>query len=65
MSLFTKEAVSHQSERLTAAITLAQPLSFKLTVFILVSIAIVAYLFSAQYFRKETVGGFLMPTQIF
>jgi len=65
MTLFRKEAVSHQSERLTGAITLAQPLSLKLTVFILVAIAIaiVAFLFNAQYARKETVRGFLMPNK--
>lgn len=65
MSLFRKEAVSHQSERLTGAITLAQPLSIKLTVLILVSvaIAIVTFLFSAEYSRKETVRGFLMPNK--
>ncbi len=65
MSLFRKEAVSHQSERLTGDITLAQPLSIKLTVFILVSVAvaIVAFLFSAEYSRKETVRGFLMPNK--
>ena len=65
MSLFRKEAVSHQSERLTGAITLAQPLSLKLTVVILVSvaIAIVTFLFTAEYSRKETVRGFLMPNK--
>ena len=65
MSLFRKEAVSHQNERLTGAIILAQPLSIKLTVLILVSvaIAIVAFLFNAQYSRKETVRGFLMPNK--
>ena len=65
MSLFRKEAVAHQSERLTGAITLAQPLSIKLTVFILVSVAvaIVFFLFNAEYSRKETVRGFLMPNK--
>jgi len=65
MSLFRKEAVSHQSERLTGAITLAQPLSIKLSVLILVSIAIaiVTFLFTAEYSRKETVRGFLMPNK--
>ncbi len=65
MSLFRKEAISHQSERLTGAITLAQPLSLKLTVLILVSVAtaIIAFLFSAEYSRKETVRGFLMPNK--
>ena len=65
MSLFRKEAVSHQSERLTGVITLAQPLSIKLTVIILVSITIliVLFLFNAEYSRKETVRGFLMPNK--
>jgi len=65
MSLFRKEAISHQSERLTGAITLAQPLSIKLSVLILVSvaIAIVFFLFNAEYSRKETVRGFLMPNK--
>lgn len=65
MSLFRKEVVSHQSERLTGAITLAQPLSIKLSVLILVSfaIAIVTFLFTAEYSRKETVRGFLMPNK--
>ncbi len=63
VSLFRKEAVSHQSERLTGAITLAQPLSIKLSVLILVSVAvaIVTFLFNAEYSRKETVRGFLIP----
>ena len=61
--LFRKEAISHQSERLTGAITLAQPLSIKVTVIILVTVAfsIVTFLFNAEYSRKETVRGFLMP----
>jgi len=65
MSLFRKEVLSHQSERLTGTITLAQPLSIKITVLIIVSIAIaiVAFLFSAEYSRKETVRGFLMPNK--
>jgi len=65
MSLFRKEAVSHQSERLTGAITLAQPLSIKITVLILVSVAvaIVAFLYNAEYSRKATVRGFLMPNK--
>jgi len=65
MSLFRKEAVSHQSERLTGAITLAQPLSIKLTVLILISVAvtIILFLFNAEYSRKETVRGFLIPNK--
>jgi len=65
MSLFRKEAITHQSERLTGDISLAQPLSIKLTVSILIVIAvlIVLFLFNAQYSRKETVRGFLMPNK--
>ena len=65
MSLFRKEAISHQSERLTGDISLAQPLSIKLTVGILTTVAvlIVTFLFNAQYSRKETVRGFLMPNK--
>ena len=50
---------------MTGAITLDQPLSIKLTVAILVSIAslVVVFLFNAQYSRKETVRGFLMPNK--
>jgi len=65
MSLFRKEAISHQSERLTGAITLAQPLSIKLTTLILVAVAlaVVTFLFNAEYSRKEAVRGFLMPNK--
>ena len=65
MSLFRKEAISHQSERLTGGITLAQPLSIKLSALIVVAIAtsIIVFLFNAEYSRKETVRGFLMPNK--
>ncbi len=65
MSLFRKEAVAQQSERLTGVITLAQPLSIKLTVVTLssVAVAIIVFLFTAEYSRKETVRGFLMPSK--
>ena len=65
MSLFRKEAVAHQSEKLTGAIILAQPLSLKTTVLMIVMFAfcIVGFLFNAEYSRKETVRGFLMPSK--
>jgi len=65
MSLFRKQAISHQSKRLTGVVTLTQPLSIKLTVLILVTaaVAIVLFVFSAEYSRKETVRGFLMPNK--
>ncbi len=65
MSLFRKEAIAQKSERLTGAITLAQPLSIKLTVVLLssIAVAIIVFLFTAEYSRKETVRGFLMPNK--
>ena len=65
MSLFRKEAIAQQSERLTGVITLAQPLSIKLTVATLSSVAaaVIVFLFTAEYSRKETVRGFLMPSK--
>lgn len=65
MSLFRKEAIAQQSERLTGVITLAQPLSIKLTVVALSSVAaaVIVFLFTAEYSRKETVRGFLMPSK--
>lgn len=61
--LFRKQAVEAQSQRLMGTITLAQPLSLKLTtcfVLAIVSISLI-YLFNAEYARKETVQGFLRP----
>ena len=51
MSLFRKEAVAQQSERLTGETILAQPLSIKLTVGTLVAIAtaIVLFIFIAEF----------------
>lgn len=65
MSLFRKEALSHQRDRLTGSITLAQPFSIKASVVTLATIAItiVVFLFNAEYARKETVRGFLMPNK--
>jgi len=65
MSLFRKEAITHQSERLTGTVSLAQPLSLKVTVSLLVAVAtlIIVFLFNAQYSRKETVRGFLKPNK--
>ena len=63
MSLFRKEAVSHQGERLTGTVSLAQPLSVTLTVSLLACIAIIIiiFIFNAHYTHKETVRGFLVP----
>lgn len=61
--LFRQEAVDAQSQRLVGSISLAQPLSIKLTISIIVVvvIAILTFLFTSHYARKETVQGFLRP----
>jgi membrane fusion protein len=61
--LFRKEAVEAQTQRLVGSISLAQPLSIKITASILVAVVTLAiiFLFSAEYARKETVQGFLRP----
>jgi membrane fusion protein len=65
MSLFRKEAISHQNGRLVGAIVLTQPMSLKLTVIsiLLIASSIIVFLFTAEYSRKETVRGFLMPNK--
>ena len=62
-SLFRKEAVEHQKERLLGDVLLFQPLSFKILTGIVMAIdfAIVIFLFFGTYARKETVQGFLVP----
>ena len=63
MSLFRKEAVAYQGERLTGPVILVQPLSIKLTsmVLILACCLVITFLVCAEYTRKETVRGFLVP----
>jgi len=62
-SLFRKEAIEHQKERLLGDVLLFQPLSFKLLIGLIVAIviAIILFLFCGSYARKETVSGFLLP----
>ncbi|NQZ23915.1 MAG: HlyD family efflux transporter periplasmic adaptor subunit [Colwellia sp.] len=61
--LFRKEAVEAQTQRLVGSISLAQPLSIKITSSLIVAVVIltIIFLFSAEYARKETVQGFLRP----
>ncbi len=61
--LFRKEAVDAQSNRLAGAVSLAQPLSFSVTTFLLVaSVAlVVVFLSFSSYTRRESVQGYLRP----
>ena len=65
MSLFRREALLNKNKHLEGSVSLAQPLSIKLTVLLLLSITfiILAFLFTAEYSRKETVRGFLTPNK--
>jgi len=62
-SLFRKEAVEEQSTRLFGEVSLAQPLSVKLTTILILVfvVTLLGFLLSASYTRKETVQGFLRP----
>lgn len=57
MPLFRRGAVSHHNERLVRAVILAQPLSIKfvVSVLLLIASAIVIFLFNAEYSIKEIV----------
>lgn len=59
MSLFRREATSHQSERLPSAITLTHALSIKLTILILLFV-IATFLFNSEYSPKEVVRSFFI-----
>ncbi len=62
-SLFRKEAVEHQKDRLMGEVLLLQPLSFAIltTVAVVIAAMIVGLLFWGTYARKETVRGYLVP----
>ncbi len=62
-SLFRKEVIRTQGERLLGEVTLSQPVSYYIYCFFLFSITFVALLFLAfnKYSRKQTVVGFLAP----
>ncbi len=64
-SLFRKEALEHKRERLWGDVLLFQPLSFSLLSAIITIIVglIIALLFWGEYVRRETVQGYLMPSE--
>jgi len=62
-SLFRKEVLENQGERLWGEVIVAQPLSFSLLTSCILVVLIVAacYLYWGTYSRKETVSGYLLP----
>lgn len=65
MPLFRKEVIEHQRSRLSGQVLLLQPMSIALIVCIvsLILVLVVSFLFNAQYTRKATVRGYLMPSK--
>ena len=61
--LFRDKAVDVVSLRLVGAVSLAQPLSLSVTIFLLVTIVttVVVYLSLSSFTRKESVQGYLRP----
>lgn len=64
-SLFRKEAVAYQRERLWGEILLTQPLSLRLLsgAVAVVLVFLILYLYLGTYTRKETVQGYLSPAE--
>lgn len=64
MSLFRQEAVDHKRRKLHGEVILVQPVRFFImtAVFFLVTLLIVGFLARGEYKRKETVTGYLVPT---
>lgn len=62
-SLFRKEAVEHQKDRLMGDVVLLQPLPLAIMtlVAVLIAMMIVGLLFWGTYARKQTVRGYLEP----
>ena len=65
MAIFRQQALDYQRQRLTGDVSLAQPLSIT-TISVLLSLfscLVILFLLTAEYSRKETVRGFLMPSK--
>ena len=62
-SLFRKEAVEHQKDRLMGEVLLLQPISLVIltVVSVIVAVFIAAILYWGSYARRETVHGYLVP----
>lgn len=61
--MFRKTVIENQQHRLYGEIALAQPLSLYavVTIFVISFLALLTFLLTADYSRKETVKGYLIP----
>lgn len=64
MTLFRKEAIDHKRRKLHGEVILVQPVKFfaYTAVFFCVTLALVGFLLNGEYKRKETVLGYIVPT---
>ncbi|MCG7498025.1 HlyD family secretion protein [Vibrio sp. Of7-15] len=65
MSIFRKEAVENQYNKLWGEVTLSQPLSYKVFSGLLIFIVISCFIFilNADYQKKQKVKGYLLPSK--
>ena len=64
MTLFRKEAVDHKRRKLHGEVILVQPVKFFAftAVFFFVTLILVGFLLNGEYKRKETVLGYIVPS---
>ncbi len=64
MTLFRKEALDHKRRKLHGEVILVQPVGFFImtVVFFAVTLGLVGFLLNGEYKRKETVVGYLAPS---
>ncbi len=64
-SLFRKQAVDHQRERLEGSVLVTPSLSSQLITVVIIAwlIAVTVYLFTQEFSRRETVTGWLAPSE--
>ena len=63
MSLFRKQAIEKQHNKLWGQVNLSQPISYSVLTFVFIAIVGTAlvFLFTADYHRKEQVHGLILP----
>lgn len=65
MSLFRKQALDKQYDNLWGQVSLSQPLSYKVlsSLFIIIVVTCLGFLFTTEYHRKERVSGIILPDE--
>lgn len=65
MTLFRQQAIDHQQTRLQGGVLLYHPISIHIKVLLIVLIAVMVtmFIYHAEYTRKETVRGYLLPSK--